>query len=469
MAVVNLYSNIKGVPDRLEIGDPVHRGGEGRIFFTKDGLYAIKIYHAHKVSPAKRRFLEMITMLGKSLTAEEAQFLCWPLALVQTVDGHPQVGCVIRRIPTPPYRPLSYINCSPAAAVRQFKEGKSWSHYLQIARGVARAVAVLHGRGCAHADLSNLNFLANPDPNSCDVVLLDLDGLVVSGFLPAQVLGTMGIIAPEVLARVDNPNELSDRHSLAVQILQTLLFRNVFQPLRTYDPNDIDNDEMLGWGREAVFSEHPTDVRNRQRMLGVPLFNRGVLSYKMLTPALQRLTERACLKGLHDPSKRPSAREWINVLSYALDELYQCSRCRLHFPYPHWLHPVQRRSCPFCGQRISGHLPSVLSLYEPRSRGKYLFVERYLVLCDGWHLFPDVLDPQRNPPMSRKGEPSVGHIEWDSKSSTNRLVNDEGNIWHARLGEQDSLAKVGKGSFLLLQPGTIIHFGEGRRLLVVKE
>ena len=467
MAIVILYHNSRGIPDKLEIGNPAHSGGEGRIYFSKDGHYAIKIYHAGKVSLEKKRFLERITLLGNNLTSEEAQFLCWPLALVQTLDGNTQVGCVTRRIPTPTYRPLSYINCTPEAAAKQFREGRSWSHYLQIARGIARAVAVLHGRGCAHADLSNFNFLVNPEDR--EVVLLDLDGLVVPGFLPAQVLGTPGIIAPEVIAGTNNPNELSDRHSLAVQILQTLLFRNVLQPLRTYDPDNIDNDERLGWGREAIFSENPTNRSNRPRDLGVPLFHRGVLSYKILTPTLQQLAERACIKGLHDPPKRPSAREWINTLSYALDELYRCPHCRQHYPYPHWLKPVQRRSCPFCGQRVSGRLPSVASLYEPRSRGKYTFTQRYLILGDGWKLFADVLDPQRNPPMHRRNEPSVGHMEWDDKNKANRLVNDEDNIWHARLSGDESVATVGKGTSLPMQPGVIIHFGEGRRLLVVGE
>ena len=317
MATVNLYQNIKGVPENLEIGESIYAGGEGRIFFSQDGMYAIKIYHPG-VSLEKRQFLEMIAMLGSSLTSEEAQFLCWPLAMVRSVDNAPQVGCVTRRIPAS-YQSLCHFNENPKMVKEQFLSGRSWSHYLQIARGISRAVAVLHGRGCAHTDLSYFNFLVNPD--TADVILLDLDGLVVPGFLPAQVKGTRGIIAREIMLRKSKPNELSDRHSLAVQILQTLLFRNVFKSLITYDPSDPDKDEELGWGEELTFSEDPKDRRNRPRSLGLPLFQGGALSYKVLTPALQRLTYRACIDGLNTPSKRPSAREWITALSYALDEL----------------------------------------------------------------------------------------------------------------------------------------------------
>jgi len=464
MTTVSLYQNAKGIPEYLEVGESGHVGGEGRIFFSRDGLYAVKIYHPG-VSQEKRQFLEMITMLGTSLTPEEAQFLCWPIAMVRSIDNVSQVGCLMRKIPDT-YKPLCNFTENPKMAKEQFLAGRSWSHYLQMARGVARSVAVLHGRGCAHTDLSYFNFLVNPD--TIDVVLLDLDGLVVPGFLPAQVKGTRGIIASEIMLKKTKPNELSDRHSLAVQILQTLLYRNVFKSLTTYDPADPDKDEDIGWGEELTFSEDPKDRRNRLSLLGVPLFQGGALSYKMLTPGLRSLTERACIDGLNNPTRRPSAREWITTLSYALDELYQCSHCHIHFPYPFWLKPALRRSCPFCGQRVSGNLPSVLSIYEPRSHGKYIFTQRYLVLGNHWQLFPDILDPLRDPPMSRRNESTVGHVEFDVGKNSNNLVNDASDAWHILIRGQ-SILTVGKGASFPLIPGTMINFGEGKRLLVVEE
>jgi len=454
------------MPDWLEIGDPTHTGGEGTIHFSRDGQYAVKIYHRQKAVLTKQQLLKKITLLGANLTAKEAQFLCWPLALVANVDGDERVGCVTRRIPTPPYTVLVNVIFTPTQAAEQFRVGRSWANYLQIARGIARSVAVLNGKGCAHADLHFRNFLVNP--SNSDVVLLDLDGLVVPGFLPPQVVGMYEFMAPEILMGKSAPNERSDRHSLAVLVLYTLLFRNVMRPLLTYDPDDQKHDDMIGYGKEAVFSEHPQDRRNRPRMLGVPLFQQGALSYHILTPALQELTERALIEGLHNPDRRPSAREWINALSYALDGLWRCSYCRLHFLYPHWVRPVQRRACPFCGQHITAPFPSVLLLYEPQSKGNYIFTQRYLVMGTGWKLFADVLDSQ-HPPMSRRDEASKGHVEWDNKNKTTRLVNDEDTTWRARLGGDGSDITVGKDTSIPLQPRTTIHFGEGRRLLVVRE
>jgi DNA-binding helix-hairpin-helix protein with protein kinase domain len=462
-----LYSQDVSIPPRISTENAVHSGGEAEIFFTIDGNYAIKIYHANRVKPETRQLLEAIRKLGSRLTQEEKQFLCWPLALVTSMNGQPRVGCLMRRIPNN-YKPLSYFNYSARTAVSHFDGVFSWSHCLQIARGVGRAVAVLHGRGCAHTDLSNNNFMVNSDNNSVDVVLLDLDGIVVPGFLPAQMQGTPGIIAPEIIETKSHPNEKTDRHSLAVQILQTLLFRNVFQPLKTADPDNVDNDEVLSWGQQAVFSEHPTDTRNRPRNLGIPLAKNGVLSYRMMTILLQKLTESACIYGLHDPKKRPSAKEWIDALSCSLDELYQCSNCRNYFPYPHWLEK-QYRYCSFCGQRIDGIGPAVLALYEPRGRGKYIYVNRQLVLMNKWRIFADQIDSRRLPPLTRKGEPTIGTIEWDDKHKRYRLLNEEHTIWRVRISGAQSEIAVSPGDSVPLEKYTILNFGEDRRLLFVKE
>ena len=445
MAIVNLIKGVGKIqgPLQIDLAVPDHSGGEGRIYFSVDGKYAIKIYKRQEDKTTKRHLLQDIISLGTRLTEEERQFLCYPLTIVQDIDGTSTIGCVTECIPTPPYRKLYEVILKEKQAYEQFQSGISWGNYLQIARCIARAVSVLHGKGCAHTDIDYFNFLVHPQESG--VIMLDLDGSVVPGFLPPQVWGKLGWMAPEVTTRTTPPSERSDRYSLAVLISHTLLFRNVMLPLQCYDPENPDNDEMLGWGKEAVFSEHPTDDRNRQNWLGFPMFEGGRVSFTILTPALQKLTERALIDGLHDPEKRPSAQEWVNALGWAMDELWACSQCRLHFPYPYWIRNVKRRECPFCGHRFTGPLPSVFRLYSPRNRGNYGFSGRHLVLGNGAKVFLDVVEAHRNPPMSRKNEPSVAHIEWDPQEKINRLVNDEDNIWLVRYKDSDNTEKIGRG------------------------
>jgi hypothetical protein len=87
---------------------------------------------------------------------------------------------------------------------------------------------------------------------------------------------------------------------------------------------------------------------------------------------------------------------------------------------------------------------------------------------NGWQLFSDILDPQRDPPMSRKKEVSVGHVELKGENNLNRLINDEGSRWTVQ-SKGESIITVGKNDSVPLKPGTVINFGEGRRLLVVEE
>ena len=460
MATVNLLPNSRGLPGELIIHDQeVHRGGEGSIFFTSDGRYAVKIYH--RPAPDKQKLLQHVLDLGRNL-GEDEQFLAWPLGIVDRLNGQPKVGVVTRRVP-PSYVPLYKLIYSPIDAVEQFRQGRSWLEYLKIARGTAAAVRTIHGKGMAHADIHLKNFLANPV--SGEVVLIDLDGLVVKGFLPPQVKGMLGFIAPEVMMGRAKPDESTDRHSLAVLVLWILLLRNVMQTQKCYDPDDEKHDDELGYGQYACFSEHPTDRRNWLPQIGTPLFRRGALSYRALTPKLQELTEQALVHGLHDPPKRPQAVEWERALAEAYDLLISCPTCRQSFFYPYWLQPPPRRQCPFCGAGVRPPFPAVVELMEPRAKGAHVPV-RTIALYHGLPLFADIAEPGRLPPFTRRGTPIIGQAVWDPKEGVHRLVNNSDAPWQVIAGGSGT---VGRGASVALRRGLLLSFGDGKRLARVVE
>ncbi len=463
MSVVMLKSPPAGMPRRVEVINEPKIGGEGAVYFSRDGRYAVKVYH--QPSPDKEQLLQHVMTIFRTLPPEHARFILPPLALVDSVDTQRRVGFIMRRVP-PRYSELGDFTLNPKVAARQFQQGKRWAHYLKVARSVANAIVVLHGKGCAHTDIHYRNFLVNLDDG--DAVMLEADGVVVAGFLPPQVKGMMGFIAPEILTQNIPPNERTDRHSLAVLILHSLLFRNVIKPLVEYE-NDPNKSEELGWGQYALFSEHPNDRRHRPRSVGLPLYQRGALSYRILTPALQRLAEQTLIEGLHAPDKRPSSREWADALACAVDELWMCRRCGQHFPYPHWLTPALRRACPFCGERVQPPYPAVLQLYEERIKHSFVAVGRRVVLGHGFKVFADVIEPARNPPLTRRNERIVGHVEWDMQNRRLRLINDEGGQWSARSPDGMQRFTGQRGASLPLAKGYFIHFGDGCRLAVVME
>lgn len=75
------------------------------------------------------------------------------------------------------------------------------------------------------------------DPTKGNACVIDVDGLVVPGKYPPDVVGTPDFIAPEVvmtshltgMAKTKLPNISTDRHALSVLLYMYLLYRH---PLR---------------------------------------------------------------------------------------------------------------------------------------------------------------------------------------------------------------------------------------------
>jgi serine/threonine protein kinase len=100
------------------------------------------------------------------------------------------------------------------------REKGTWLNYLKICILIARAVRRMHAAGLAHSDLSYKNILI--DPVTGRACVIDVDGLVVPGKYPPDVVGTPDFIAPEVIQtnhlKKDDParhlpNIMTDRHA----------------------------------------------------------------------------------------------------------------------------------------------------------------------------------------------------------------------------------------------------------------
>ena len=445
------------IPEKIKVDDKPKVGGEGRVFFSKDGKYAIKIYNEN--STDRENLLKKIMVLFKSLPIDQKKFILPPLALVDTFNGSPATGFIMDKVSSD-FDELIFFISSPKQAAKYFMQNYTWAHYLRLARSVTNALVVLHGKGCAHTDIHFRNFLVNIA--SGEAVMLEMDGVVVKGFLPPQVMGMVGFMAPEILINNESPSERTDRHSLAVLILYTLLFRNPLNPLRDY-ADDPRKSEILGWGEKAVFSEHPTDTRNRLDNIGVPLYNRGALSYKMLPVPLQKLAERALIDGLFAPEKRPSSREWEEALANGIDELCKCQNCNQYFPYPYWISDYNQRTCPFCGVKIN-YLPLVFEEYEKRYKNNYSFIGRRLVLSTHHKIFDDMILPNHKPPFSRKNSEVVGEIIWTGRKYG--ILNKSSEIWKVK-DKRGNIKEIKKNQSTELNLNDLIQFGENNRIFKV--
>ena len=279
-------------------------------------------------------------------------------------------------------------------------EKGNWLSYYHMCIQIARAVKRLHAAGLAHSDLSYKNVLV--DPVTGKAAVIDIDGLVVPGKYPPDVVGTPDFIAPEVLRTralsLGDPNKKlpciqTDRHALAVLIYMYLLYRH---PLRGGKVNDLDaaKDEELSMGEKALFIEHPTDKSNRPKLnqlapSQLPQGDVNKLPYKICGPYLKTLFDRAFIDGLHNPALRPTADEWEVALIKTTDLMQPCQNPKCPekwFVFDNSTKP----KCPFCGTMYHGQLP-ILNLYFSPKKGVFKPENYRLMVYDKqtlymWHV-----------------------------------------------------------------------------------
>jgi serine/threonine protein kinase len=260
------------------------------------------------------------------------------------------------------------------------RERGNMLHYLHICLFISRATRRMHAAGLAHSDLSYKNVLI--DPVTAGACLIDIDGLVVPGKYPPEVVGTPDFIAPEVMASCHLPKDdekrvlpsiRTDLHALAVLIYMYLFYRHPLRGGKVWN-TDAAKDETLGMGEKAMFVEHPTDTTNRPNLDEVrpsylPWADTKAMPYTIAGPYLKEMFERAFIEGLHEPKKRPTASEWENALVRTNDLMQPCRNPQCNqkwFVFDNAAKP----KCPYCGTAYKGLLP-VLDFYSSRMEGQF--------------------------------------------------------------------------------------------------
>lgn len=422
----------------VDNGEPM-QGGLKDVYFSPDKSYVVAFFR-DKLSPAeytqtKDRLLTIANTFRERIFNQAGgeywkDLFCWP---TKVVEYNGRIGIV-----APVYQKHFFFQTgyNPAAAQiasikGKEKEGKwfaapqfrntafklhldknelgDWFKYFLICIRISRAVRRMHAAGLAHSDLSYKNVLI--DPCTGNAAIIDIDGLVVPGKFPPDVIGTPDFIAPEVmgskhLPKTDPNRKLpsiqTDRHALAVMTYMYLLYRH---PLRGGKVHDLDpqKDEELSMGAKALFVEHPTDASNRPKLKQVkathlPWADVTKLPYSITGPYLKQLFDKAFIDGLHNPMQRPTADEWEQALIKTVDLMQPCqnpSCSQKWFVFDNSTRPT----CPFCGTAYKGQLP-VLNLYWQRSAGKWVEEKHRLMVYHNqyiyqWHINRNIAPNER--------------------------------------------------------------------------
>ena len=349
-----------------------------------------------------------------------------------------------------------------------------WLSYFQIAINICRGVKKMHQMGLAHSDLSYNNVLIDPVTKSANII--DLDGLVVPGLFPPEVIGTADFIAPEVLKtkhlKINDanrilPNQKTDLHALAVLIYMYLLRRHPLRGGKIWDL-DSEKDELLAMGEKALFVEHPTDNTNRVKVDHLKKWDRFwgdpvQLPYTVTGPYLSELFKKAFIDGLHNPINRPIANEWETALLKTVDLIQPCSNSKCDEKW-YVFDNTAKPKCPFCGTQHKGTLP-IADLYfnfndgvwKPENHRLMIYNNQYLFK---WHVSKKVI---RNENLTDMDKKPVGYFTFHQNKwvLVNQSLPGMKDLTEQRDIPINSMVELSQGKKILLSSE------EGGRLLYI--
>ena len=466
------------------------------VHFSPDKSYVVAFYREKQDQQAKERLVMIAGKFRESIFNQVGgeywkNLFCWPSAVIEH-EG--KLGIV-----APVYQGHFFFqhgskNSDCLGIKGKEKEGKwfasannrnryldsrelgDWLSHLKVCLLISRAVKRLHAAGLAHSDLSYKNVLV--DPTKGNACVIDVDGLVVPGKYPPDVVGTPDFIAPEVvmtnhLAKDDPkrklPNISTDRHALSVLLYMYLLYRHPLRGGKVHDMTDEIRDESLTMGGNALFVEHPSDNSNRIKLSQtkpsqLPWHDTVKIPYKITGPYLSNLFLQAFTGGLHDPSLRPTADDWESALVKTMDLIQPCHNPKCDQKWYIFDNSTSPK-CPFCDTPYKGKLP-VLNLYSSRKEGKYLpdnhrlmvWTEQSLFM---WHVNRLIAPNER--------------LQEDQKKRVGYFVLHKGSWWLVNehlpdLTDVTTKKNVPIGSKVELKDGLqlLLSKAEGGRLVVVQ-
>lgn len=445
MSVIRVNSIIDNTKsyEYIDDGNP-KKGGVKDVYFSPDKKYVVAFFRDSLDFNQKERITRIVKLYldniknGSSSNYFLNEIFRWPYDAVEkngktgvivpiydskfffkkgyatneTIKGGEKVG---KWFTTPSFRNKQY----PLALDKS--ELGDWLSYFQIAINISRGVKKMHQMGLAHSDLSYNNVLVDPVTKSASII--DIDGLVVPGLFPPEVIGTADFIAPEVLKTKHLPlqdsnrilpNQKTDLHALPILIYMYLLRRH---PLRGGKIWDLDSeiDEVLSMGEKAIFIEHPTDITNRVKVDQLKKWNLfwgdpNKIPYTITGPYLSELFKRAFIDGLHNPILRPIANEWETALLKTVDLIQPCNNPNCDEKW-YVFDNTSKPKCPFCGTPHKGTLP-VVDLYykfkddvwKPENHRLMVYNNQYLFK---WHVSRKVI---RNESLTNLDKKPVGYF-----------------------------------------------------------
>lgn len=347
----------------------IGKGGQGKVFRTKDPDIAIKLV----TDAAGNPITDAETLKTYSQRFKRVRLLPLPQQInistpVATLRG--QAGYVMnllsQMVPLEHYwadgvssssisddEIPSWLNQIPTndakKLVHYYKTG-GLRRRLHLLYKCSALLSRLHGSGLVYGDLSPSNIFVSEDIEDYSVWLIDADNIRFEVDGGGGAVYTPKYGAPEIVQGLDGVRPSSDCYSFAIIAFYLLSLIHPFVGKAVDGTGDSD------WADQALDEDDPVELAYSG---GLPWVddeqddsnssNSGLPRSLLLTETLKILFEETLGKGRSNPSLRPVIYHWPEVLAQAADRTIKCNNCSMSYYFDFISPDSNQHNCPYCG------------------------------------------------------------------------------------------------------------------------
>jgi DNA-binding helix-hairpin-helix protein with protein kinase domain len=293
-------------------------GGEGEIFRNRNKAdECAKIFHPQKITGELQE--KLITMVKNppndpTLAKFHHRSIAWPTTLLYRDAAKTQfIGYMMPFIDTTAFQ-SSFKYYSPSERKKRFGGAFTWKHLFTSAFNITSACHALHQKGHCIGDLRETNILISPESL---VTFLDTDSFQVLDNQTKKIyfcrVGTVEYLPPELM-NVDFKNQNVNRYHSDLFALGVLIFKllmNGFHPYSSRGPLVEDAPEQGDKILRGYFA-FEGNINGVLPPVSAPPYT------MVIPPEMQVLFHRCFVTGHSNPSARPTAEEWFNVMKQGI-------------------------------------------------------------------------------------------------------------------------------------------------------
>jgi DNA-binding helix-hairpin-helix protein with protein kinase domain len=324
----------------LVLSETRKSGGEGRIYSVRGNHFVCaKIFYDKSITAELAdKIITMIRSAPEDPTWSVIGYrsIAWPIEAVFFDKERTRfAGYTMPFIDTKVFKE-SHTYYDPADRIREFGGAFTWKYLMTSAFNIANAVTSIHQKGHCIGDLRENNILVSPNTL---IAFVDCDSFQIRDSANGKVfytrVGTGEFLPPELhsvnFKNSDHERIYSDRFALAILIFKFLMMGT--HPYQAKGPAMDDTPSTEGKIIKGLFP-YCDNMDVRPPDYAPP--------YEIMPPSLRDLFARCFVEGHKNPSKRPTAREWLDALRDVIDTLKECGANRNHI----FADPLT--VCPWC-------------------------------------------------------------------------------------------------------------------------